>query len=106
MKVEDEFLRRNDREKKDPKLIHMMNHLLRLLEHHDHADSVLTTGSSLWSSLPVNLEEQILAPAVRSFYESAYSEHGGEGDGGDGFFGYDDSDDGEGSGAKGKGPKR
>ena len=106
MKFEDEFLRRTDREKKDPKLIHMMNHLLRLLEHHDHADSVLTTGSSLWSSLPVNLEEQILAPAVRSFYESTYSEHDGEGDGrGDSDFGYDDSDDGKGGGAKGKGLK-
>ena len=87
-----------------------MNHLLRLLEHHDHAESALTTGSSLWSSLPVNLEEQILAPAVQSFYESAL-EHDNEGGGGSGKggFGYDDSDDDGGSPSrrrkiKGKGP--
>eukprot|EP00946_MAST-07B_sp_MAST-7B-sp1_P001227 g1227.t1 len=92
MKFEDAFLRRKESEKKDPKLVHMMNHLLRLLEHHDKAGAVVTTGSSLWSSLPVNLEEQILAPAVQSFYESTW-EHADDGGSGVTFDDSEDDDD-------------
>ena len=75
-KFEHEFADRIAKWGKDPKLMNMMNHLVRLLKQQNHSSvskpkfSRATTGTFLWSSLPLNLQDQILGPAVQSYYES------------------------------------